>query len=125
MKPTRLLVATPLVAIALLAGAAALAQPTDRIAVSDLKPLLTLAIERGSARGVIVGEAASYVRQKFDTAAPIEIDVRALYALPQAGCSRLEVTTRQKEVLENGKRADQELTYQVSYCRDGRFPEAK
>ena len=93
--------------------------------VSEIKPLLKLAIERGSARGVIVGEAATYVRQKFDSSTPIEIDVRSLHALPQPGCSRLEVTTRQKDVLENGKRADKELTYQVSYCRDGRFPEAK
>ena len=74
---------------------------------------------------MIVGDSASYVRQKFDTTAPIEIDVRALHALAQPGCSRLEVSTRQKSVLENGKRADRELTYQVSYCRDGRFPEAK
>jgi hypothetical protein len=51
--------------------------------------------------------------------------VRALHALPQPGCSRLEVTTRQKDVLENGKRSDKELTYQVSYCHDGRFPEKK
>ena len=71
------------------------------------------------------GEASAYVRQKFDTAAPIEIDVRALHALAEPGCSRLEVTTRQKDVLENGKRGDKELTYQVSYCRDGRFPDKK
>jgi len=102
-----------------------MAQPTDRVSVPELKPLLKLAIERGAVRGVIVGESASYVRQKFDTTAPIEIDVRALHALPQPGCSRLEVSTRQKDVLENGKRADRELTYQVSYCRDGQFPEAK
>ena len=57
--------------------------------------------------------------------APIEIDVRTLYALPQAGCSRLEVTTRQKDVVEKAKRGDKELTYQVSYCRDARFPEKR
>ena len=65
------------------------------------------------------------MREKFDTAEPIEIDVRALHALPQPGCSRLEVSTRQKGVLENGKRGDKELTYQVSYCLDGRFPEVR
>ena len=112
-------------ATAILMAAAAPAQPTDRIPVSDLKPLLKLAIEQGSARGVMVGEAAAYVRQKFGSAAPIEIDVRALHALPQPGCSRMEVTTRQQDVLEQGKREDKTLTYQVSYCRDGRFPERK
>jgi hypothetical protein len=35
------------------------------------------------------------------------------------------VTTRQKDVLEKTKRGDKELTYQVSYCRDGRFPEKR
>jgi hypothetical protein len=93
--------------------------------VSDIKPLLIRAIDQGSAHGVLVGEAATYVRQRFESSAPIEIDVRTLYALPQAGCSRLEVTTRQKDVLEKAKRGDKELTYQVSYCRDGRFPEKR
>jgi hypothetical protein len=35
------------------------------------------------------------------------------------------VTTRQKDVLEKAKRGDKELVYQVSYCRDGRFPEKR
>ncbi len=100
----------------------AAAQPLARTQVTEIKPLLIRAIELGSARGVLVGEAATYVRQKFDSSTPIEIDVRALHALPQAGCSRLEVTTRQKDVLEKTKRDDKELVYQLSYCRDGRFP---
>jgi hypothetical protein len=101
------------------------AQPVARIEVSAIKPLLMRAIEQGAAYGVLVGEPATYIRQKFDSAAPIEIDVRSLYALPQPGCSRLEVTTRQKDVLEKAKRGDKELVYQVSYCRDGRFPDKR
>ncbi|MBI4294466.1 MAG: hypothetical protein HY661_23555 [Betaproteobacteria bacterium] len=100
-------------------------QPIPRIQVSEIKPLLTRAIEQGSAHGVLVGVGATYMRQKFDSAAPIEIDVRALQALSQPGCSRLEVATRQRDVLERGKRGDKELTYQVSYCRDGRFPDKR
>lgn len=103
----------------------AVAQPLARIQVSEIKPLLIRAIEQGSAHGVLVGEAATYVRQKFDSSAPIEIDVRSLHALPQPGCSRLEVTTRQKDVLEKTNRGDKELVYQVSYCRDGRFPDKR
>ena len=124
MKPYRALLLGSMLAVTFL-PIAVRAQPTDRIPVPEVKPLLKLAIERGSARGVIVGEASAYVRQKFDTAAPIEIDVRVLHALAEPGCSRLEVTTRQKDVLENGKRGTKELTYQVSYCRDGRFPDRK
>ena len=106
-------------------GGLSLAQSGDRIVVQDIKPLLKGAIEHGAARGVIVGEAATYIRQHFDTLAPIEVDVKSLHPLPQPGCHRLEVTTRQQAVLENGKREDKELFYQVSYCRDGSFPEKR
>ena len=99
--------------------------PLARIQVTEIKPLLIRAIEQGSAHGVLVGEAATYLRQKFDSSTPIEIDVRSLHALPQAGCSRLEVTTRQKDVLEKTKRDDKELVYQLSYCHEGRFPDKR
>ncbi len=103
-------------------GATSFALAADRAPVPDIKPLLKDAIERGSARGVITGEPAAYVRQRFDTQAAIEVDVKSLHPLPQPGCHRLEVATRQQGVLENGTRADKELVYQVSYCRDGSFP---
>ena len=101
------------------------AQPTLRIPVSEIKPLLALAAERGAAHGVLTGPGADYVRRRFDATTPIEIDVATLHALPQPGCARLEVTTRQRDVLEQGKRADQELRWQVSFCRDGSFPEKR
>lgn len=110
-----------------LASAAGLAsaQSADRIAVQDIKPLLKAAAERGSAHGVMAGKPAAYMRQRFDTATPIDIDVKSLHSLPQPGCQRLEVTTRQQGVLEDGKRQDKELVYQVSYCRDGTFPQKR
>ena len=123
MKPSKRFLIGTLVSLVLVQSTSA--NPSARIQVSDIKALLIRAIDQGSAHGVLVGEAATYVRQKFESTAPIEIDVRTLYALPQAGCSRLEVTTRQKDVLEKTKRGDKELAYQVSYCRDGRFPEKR
>lgn len=123
MKRSTIFLAGTLVSLLLAQGAAG--EPAARVEVTGIKPLLVRAIEQGSAHGVLVGEPASYVRQKFDSSSPIEIDVRALHALPQPGCSRLEVTTRQKGVLENTKRGDKELVYQVSYCRDGRFPDKR
>ena len=101
------------------------AQPTQRIPVSEIKPLLALAAERGAAHGVLTGPGADYMRRRFDATTPIEIDVSTLHALPQPGCARLEVTTRQRDVLEQGKRADQEMRWQVSFCRDGSFPEKR
>ena len=101
------------------------AQTTQRIPVTEIKPLLAIAAERGAAHGVLTGPGADYVRRRFDATTPIEIDVATLHALPQPGCARLEVTTRQRDVLEQGKRADQELRWQVSFCRDGSFPEKR
>jgi hypothetical protein len=100
----------------------AAASPVDRIAVTEVKPLLMQAAAQGEARGILGGPGADYVRRKFDATAPIEIDVQRLHTLPQAGCARLEVTTRQRDVLENGARHDEVLTYQLSFCSDGRFP---
>lgn len=101
------------------------AQTTQRIPVSEIKPLLALAAELGAAHGVLTGPGADYMRRRFDATTPIEIDVATLHALPQAGCARLEVTTRQRNVLEQGKRADQELRWEISFCRDGSFPEKR
>ena len=112
-----------ILAAALLFSATIRAETGDRLPVSDLMPLLKLAIDQGSARGVMIGIAADYARRKFDTDAPIEVDVREVQALPQPGCSRLEVTTRQKDVLENGTRGEKTLRYQLSYCRDGHLLE--
>ena len=99
------------------------ADSVERTAVTEVKPLLMVAAERGEAVGVLGGPGADYVRRRFDTTTPIEIDVRRLHTLPQPGCGRLEVTTRQRAVLESASRHDQILTYQVSFCSDGNFPE--
>ena len=96
-----------------------------RVPVSELKPLLVRAIKDGSAQGVLIGASADYLRRTFDTASPIEIDVQVLHPLPRSGCNRLLVTTRQRNVLEKSTRNDQELTYRISYCRDGRFPDER
>ena len=118
-------VALAVVALGALLAMPSQAQTTQRIVVTEIKPLLALAAERGAAHGVLTGPGADYVRRRFDATTPIEIDVQTLHALPQPGCARLEVTTRQRDVLEQGKRTDQELRWQVSFCRDGSFPEKR
>jgi len=109
--------------LALIAAAHA-AGPAGRIAVIDLKPLLARTAAEGSARGVLTGPGAQAIARRFQTDAPIEVDVRRLQRLPEPGCGRLEVTTRQRDVNQSGKRGDQEMVvYQISFCDDGRFPE--
>ena len=106
---------------------ATFAVAADRAPVTSIKPLLIAAIERGEAHGELIGEGASFMRGHFGSTAPIEIDVRAISQLRQAGCKRLEVTTRQDAVREVRDQPSKrkELVFQVSYCRDGRFPEVR
>ncbi len=101
------------------------ASAVERIAVTEIKPLLMRAADRGEAHGVLTGTGAAYLQRRFETVSPIEVDVKRLRALPQIGCGRLEVTTRQRAVLVNGNRADQELAFQLNFCADGRFPEER
>lgn len=112
-------------ALAIACGAAQPSAAAERTTVSEIKPLLMRAAEQGVAYGVLGGTGADYLQRRFDTTSPIEIDVRRLRALPQAGCSRLEVTTRQRAVLVDGQRQDQALVYQLSFCADGRFPQER
>jgi hypothetical protein len=116
MKPVPSIVRLFLVAAAI---APSFAQQERRAAVTDIKPLLRQAIQQGSAHGVLTGQGEAYVRQRFEASSPIHIDVTRLHALPRIGCHRLEITTRQRDVLEGTQRADKELTYQLSYCLDG------
>lgn len=99
----------------------------ERSPVTSIKPLLVAAIDHGEAHGELIGEAAKFMRQRFKSTAPIAIDVRMLATLTEPGCKRLEVTTRQEGIIEvaNQPPVRKELVYQVSYCRDGRFPESK
>ena len=94
LSPTTPRGATLAVLLAPLLAPPVLAQTPPRIPVSEIKPLLVLAAERGSAYGVLTGPGADYMRRRFDATAPIEIDVWALHTLPQPGCARLEVIMR-------------------------------
>lgn len=113
--------------IILVAAAMTPALAVERVPVTSIKPLLIQAIDQGESHGELIGESAAFMHGRFGSTAPIEIDVTALSALREPGCKRLQVTTRQKAVREalTQAPADRELIYQVSYCRDGRFPESR
>jgi hypothetical protein len=112
----------------------------DRVDVSSVRPLFIAAIENGESHGILSGESALFMASMFKTREPMEVDVKAVRDLPEAGCKRLEVTTTQRGVYpderalklmsdeerratRNGTVAqDIKFTYQISYCRGGRFP---
>lgn len=112
----------------------------DRVEVSSVRPLFIAAIENGEAHGKLTGENAQFMTNMFKTREPMEVDVKAVRDLKEAGCKRLEVTTTQRGVYpdergiqlmteaerratRNGTIAqDIKFAYQISYCRSGRFP---
>jgi len=115
-----------LLAIALLTSLpVADAAAIERQQVSDLRPLLIVALDHGEAHGVLTGEAAQGLAQAFKTTAPIEIDVRTVKTLRQPGCQRLAITTAQDGVWDFNRteRAAaperKAFTWMVNYCRDG------
>lgn len=97
----------------------------DRQNVTDIKPLLLTALNRGEAHGVLVGEAAQWVEQYFKSTAPIEIDVKTVKPLSRPGCVRLAITTTQDGVWDfnrekHASTAERKaFTWTVNYCRDG------
>ena len=116
------------------------ASAADRVEGSSVRPLFIAAIENGESHGVLTGQSQQFMTNMFKTREPMEIDVKAVRDLPEAGCKRLEVTTLQRNaypderglklMTEEERRAtkngtiaqDIKFTYQISYCRSGRFP---
>jgi len=120
-------VAIPLACLAWIPPALAI----ERANVTDIKPLLAMALDRGEAHGVLVGEAAQWIAQYFRTTAPIEVDVKTVKQLSRPGCMRLAITTAQDGVWDYNRerRADasecKAFTWIVNYCREGSLPDAE
>ncbi len=133
----RVVLALQAIVVAAISGQAS---ALDRVEVSSVRPLFIAAIENGESHGILTGENAQFMANMFKTREPMEVDVRAVRDLPEAGCKRLEVTTTQRGVYpderalklmsdeerrltKNGTIAqDIKFAYQISYCRGGRFP---
>ncbi|MGZ5165392.1 MAG: hypothetical protein ACXWCQ_33250 [Burkholderiales bacterium] len=104
------------------------AQAVERTPVSDARPLMIAAIESptGVAAGVLVGDIAHAITQRFKASSPIYIDVSTERRYAQAGCSRLRVLFWQEGVLLPGAPSPQKQTIQmgINYCRDGLPPKS-
>ena len=114
-------VAIPLACLAWTSPALAI----ERASVTDLKPLLAMALARGEAHGVLVGEAAQWIAQYFRTT------VKTVKQLSRAGCMRLAITSAQDGFLDYNREGRAEapvrkaFTWMVNYCRDGSLPDAE
>ena len=104
----------------------ALAQ--DRTPVQDARPLLIAAIDapNGQAHGMLVGEIADAITQRFKSTTPIYIDVTTERRYTQPGCRRLKVRFWQDGVQLPGVAAPrrQTIDFGINYCRDGQPPKS-
>jgi len=120
MKPLSALAMTTIL------GAGAVAQAQERVAVHNARPLLIAAIESpsGQAHGVLVGDIAEAITQRFKGTTPIHIDVSTERRYAQLGCSRLKVRFWQDGVQLPGVPAPrrQTIDFGVDCCRDGQPP---
>ena len=104
------------------------ASAQDRSPVQDARPLLVAAIDapNGDAHGILVGEIADAVTQRFKGTSPIYIDVTTERRYAQPGCRRLNVRFWQDGVQLPGVPAPrrQTIDFGVNYCRDGQPPKS-
>ena len=104
------------------------ASAQDRTPVQDARPLLIAAIDAptGQAHGMLVGEIADAVTQRFKGTSPIYIDVTTERRYAQPGCRRLNVRFWQDGVQLPGVPAPrrQTIDFGINYCRDGQPPKS-
>jgi hypothetical protein len=101
----------------------------DRTAVEDPRVLLraALAAPDGQAHGVLRGDAAAAIRQRFSATSPVFLDVETVRRDKQRGCARLNLRAWQEGVLLPGTETAQtrQLDIGIDYCLDGRPPRSR
>ena len=101
---------------------------SSRTPVSDAQPVLLAAIQasNGEAHGVLTGDIANAISQRFGATSPIFIDVTTERRYQQPGCSRLKVSFWQDGVLLPGSKAPRKQTMEfgINYCLDGLPPKS-
>lgn len=121
--------------VAAFAGAALfpllMAQPhaeTVRTPVADARPVLLAALQSadGTAHGVLVGEIADAITQRFEATSPLYIDVTTEKRYREPGCSRLKVRFWQEGVKLPDVAAPrrQTIEFGINYCLDGLPPKS-
>ena len=99
-----------------------------RVPVDDVRVLLISAIDSptGQAQGVLTGQMANLITDRFRAAGPILIDVTTERRYRQPGCSRLKLTFSQDGVNLPGASGPERKTVDIglNYCRDGTPPKS-
>lgn len=116
------------VSLAFVALAIGAQTSASRPPVEDVRVLLIAAIDSpsGQASGVLTGQMAKLVTDRFRASGPILVDVTTERRYAQPGCSRLKLRFTQDGVNLPGASAPQNKTVDIglNYCRDGMPPKS-
>ncbi|QKY12069.1 hypothetical protein [Janthinobacterium lividum] len=119
-------VALALYAAMLCAATSAAPETTPRVAVNDPKVLMLAAIDApdGRAAGMLTGEVADAISQRFSATSALFMEVTTLARYAQDGCRRLNVRFWQEGVrLAAGQAPNrQTIDIGINYCRNGQPP---
>jgi len=128
MRPSTLLIAVAAFSMSVLANESSNMSMPPRTPVSDARPAMLAAIQasNGEAHGVLTGDVANAITQRFGASSPIFIDVTTERRYQQPGCSRLKVLFWQDGVLLPGAKAPRKQTMEfgINYCVDGLPPKS-
>ena len=110
----------------LCAATSAAPEATPRVAVTDPKVLMLAAIDApdGRAAGMLTGEVADAISQRFSATSALFMDVTTLARYAQDGCRRLNVRFWQEGVKLAAGQAPHKQTIDIgiNYCRNGLPP---
>ena len=110
----------------LCAAISAAPEATNRVAVNDPKVLMLAAIDApdGRAAGMLTGEVADAITQRFSATSALLMEVTTLARYAQDGCRRLNVRFWQEGVKLAAGQAPHKQTIDIgiNYCRNGQPP---
>lgn len=117
--------AAVMAAATLVCALTAQAEPL-RTPVPDARPVLRSALQStdGTAHGVLTGEIADAITERFEATSPIYIDVSTERRYREPGCSRLKVLFWQEGVRLPDAKAPRKQTIEfgIDYCVTGLPP---
>ena len=110
----------------LCAATSAVSETPPRVAVNDPKVLMLAAIDApdGRAAGMLTGEVADAISQRFSATSALFMEVTTLARYAQDGCRRLNVRFWQEGVRLAAGQAPNKQTIDIgiNYCRNGQPP---
>lgn len=108
------------------AASSVASEATPRVAVNDPKVLMLAAIDApdGRAAGMLTGELADAITQRFSATSALFMDVTTLARYAEDGCRRLNVRFWQEGIRLTPGQAPKQQTIDIgiNYCRNGQPP---